>query len=105
MGLKPDQIDRLFKDMDTNQKEKTAGHVSRWEFFDYMDYSEPAKAAGGDGYGDIDPFGQDHKKFNELPHMGETGTTAAAAQPAPAAQPAAQSGSAGSTATSEQYTV
>jgi len=102
MGLKPDQIDRLLRDMDSNHKEKTPGHISKWEFFDYMDYAEPAKASGGDGYGDIDPFGQDHKKFNELPHMGETGTTAAAAQPAQtASQPAAST----PTDSSSQYTV
>jgi len=80
MKLKPDQVDRLFKDMDSNNKEKTGQALSKWEFFNYMDYEAPSKVTHGDGYGDIDPFGGDHKKFNELPHLGETGNTA----PAPA---------------------
>jgi len=66
MGLKPDQIDRLFKDMDSNHKENTPGHLSKWEFYDYLDYSEPLYRSWGDGYGDLDTWGSDHKKFNTL---------------------------------------
>lgn len=68
MGLKESQINRLFKDMDTNNGENTAGHLSKWEFFDYLDYSEPNFKSWGDGFGDLDGWGNDHKKFNMLPH-------------------------------------
>merc|ERR1719321_1581541 len=43
MKLKPEQIDRLLNDMDSNHKENTDGHLSKWEFFDYLDYEEPGK--------------------------------------------------------------
>merc|ERR1719271_2162993 len=68
MGLKPVQADRIFKEMDTNSKEKTGHHLSRWEFYTYLEYEEPNFTSTGDGYGDIDPWGFEHKKFNELPH-------------------------------------
>lgn len=76
MGLKADQIDRLFKDMDSNVREHTKGHLSKWEFYDYMDYSEPLFRTFGDGFGDLDNFGTDHKKFNTLPHKPATATKA-----------------------------
>jgi len=68
MGFKDDQIKRLFKEMDTNNGENTQNHVSMWEFFVYLDYEVPASKTWHDGYGDIDPFGVDHKKFNKLSH-------------------------------------
>merc|ERR1712224_865494 len=68
MGLKQDQIDRLFKEMDTNLRENTSGFLSKWEFYDYLDYSDPIWRTWGDGYGDMDGWGTDHKKFNMLPH-------------------------------------
>jgi hypothetical protein len=119
LKLKPDQIDRIFKAMDTNHKEKTGAHISKWEFYDYLDYQPPTTISRGDGYGDIDPFGTDHKKFNELPVDKATGTQPAA-QPAtssaggtqPAAQPAfpppTSAGTSAETSadpTSGQYTV
>jgi len=69
MKLNPDQERRIFKEMDTNHKEATGLHISKWEFYKYLDYEEPNFKSTGDGYGDIDPWGTDHKKFNELPHL------------------------------------
>merc|ERR1719272_1334361 len=66
MKLKPDQVARLFKNMDSNHKENTGHHVSKWEFYSYLDYEEPAFRSFNDGYGDIDAFGSDHKQFNKL---------------------------------------
>jgi len=76
MGLKPDQIDRLFKDMDTNIKENTPSHLSKWEFYEYLDYSDPLYRTWGDGFGDVDGFGNAHKKFNTLPQKPTTATKA-----------------------------
>merc|ERR1719265_98055 len=67
MGLPPADIDRIFKDMDSNHGEGTASHLSKWEFYKYMDYEEPLLRHWGDGFGDIDPFGSAHKEFNNLP--------------------------------------
>merc|ERR550537_838598 len=69
MRLKPDQEKRVFKEMDTNHRENTAIYISKWEFYKYLDYEEPNFKSTGDGFGDIDPWGTDHKKFNELPHL------------------------------------
>jgi hypothetical protein len=78
MGLPASDIDRIFKDMDTNHGEGTPEHLSKWEFFQYMDYEEPLFVSRGDGYGDIDPFGHAHKQFNDLPH---TAKAAVATEP------------------------
>jgi len=67
MKLKPDQIDRLFKDMDSNHNEATELHISKWEMYHYMDYEDARFITFQDGYGDVDPWGSEHKKFNELP--------------------------------------
>merc|ERR1719487_195497 len=69
MGLKPEQVTRVFGDMDKNPNEHTHSHISKREFFDYLDFDLPQYKTWGDGYGDIDPFGHAHKKFNTLPHM------------------------------------
>merc|ERR550537_1507595 len=69
MRLKPDQEKRVFKEMDTNHRENTQIYISKWEFYKYLDYEEPNFKSTGDGFGDIDPWGTDHKKFNELPHL------------------------------------
>lgn len=71
MGLQGVDIGRIFKDMDTNEGEATGLYLSKWEFFQYMDYDEPSVMTWGDGYGDIDPVGNAHKQFNELPHTPE----------------------------------
>jgi Ca2+-binding EF-hand superfamily protein len=68
MKLKPDQVKRIFKEMDTNNDEHTQDHVSEREFYDYLDYQPPHQITYEDGYGDIDPWGTHHKKFNTLPH-------------------------------------
>lgn len=68
MGLKPEQITRVFGEMDKNPKEHTHHHISKREFFDYLDFDLPNFKSWGDGYGDIDPWGTPHKKFNTLPH-------------------------------------
>jgi len=67
LHLKPDQVKRLIKEMDVNTGERTHGEISKWEFFKYMDYEEARFVTYQDGYGDIDPFGSEEKKFNELP--------------------------------------
>lgn len=67
LKLTPEQARKVWKDMNTNHKENTHGHISMWEFFKYLDYEPPPKVTWGDGYGDLDPFGHAHKKFNELP--------------------------------------
>merc|ERR550537_1648426 len=69
MRLKSEQEERIFKEMDINHEEKTHLHISEWEFYKYLDYEEPNFKSTGDGFGDIDPWGTDHKKFNELPHL------------------------------------
>jgi len=68
MGIPASDIDRIFKDMDSNHGEATPHHLSKAEFFQYMDYEVPLFVTWADGYGDIDPFGTAHKEFNELPH-------------------------------------
>jgi len=68
MGFKPDQVKRLFKEIDTNDGENSQNHISMWEFFTYIDYQIPARKTWHDGYGDIDAFGTEHKKFNTLSH-------------------------------------
>eukprot|EP00746_Dinoflagellata_sp_MGD_P165407 gnl/MRDRNA2_/MRDRNA2_94657_c0_seq1.p1 gnl/MRDRNA2_/MRDRNA2_94657_c0~~gnl/MRDRNA2_/MRDRNA2_94657_c0_seq1.p1 ORF type:complete len:1522 (+),score=530.41 gnl/MRDRNA2_/MRDRNA2_94657_c0_seq1:147-4712(+) len=68
MGLKPEQIERVFGEMDRNPNEHTHHHISKREFFDYLDFDLPNFKTWGDGYGDIDPWGTPHKKFNTLPH-------------------------------------
>jgi len=68
MGLKPEQIARVFSEMDKNPNEHTKHHISKREFFDYLDFDLPNFKSYGDGYGDIDPWGTSHKKFNTLPH-------------------------------------
>jgi Ca2+-binding EF-hand superfamily protein len=68
MGLGPAQVKRLFKDMDVNHKEHTQGFISHWEWNQFLDFEDPQEVTWNDGYGDIDPFGKDHKKFNVLPH-------------------------------------
>merc|ERR1719265_3027456 len=68
MGLGPAQIKRLFIDMDVNHKEHTQGFVSHWEWNHFLDFEDPNQVTWSDGYGDIDPWGKDHKKFNTLPH-------------------------------------
>jgi len=78
MKLKPDQVERIFKDMDSNHKESTQGGLSKWELFNYLDYEVPSFRTHGDGYGDIDAFGSDHKKFNELPNTHGAAAAAAA---------------------------
>merc|ERR1719161_394596 len=52
--------------MDSNHGENTDKHISKWEFYHYLDYEEPAFRTYGDGYGDIDGWGTEHKKFNKL---------------------------------------
>merc|ERR1719247_2231799 len=98
--------------MDSNHKENTEGGLSKWEFFNYLDYQEPSQIAYGDGYGDIDPFGADHKKFNKLQPMGEG--TASVSPPQSSTQPVQSAtqpvqgttgGSASGASTSSQYTV
>jgi len=69
MGLGPAQVKRLFEDMDVNHKERTQGFISHWEWNYFLDYQDPNQVTWNDGYGDIDPFGKDHKKFNTLPHV------------------------------------
>merc|ERR1719420_287466 len=69
MRLKADQEKRVFKEMDTNHRENTQIYISKWEFYKYLDYEELTFKSTGDGFGDIDPWGTDHKKFNELPHL------------------------------------
>jgi len=68
MRLKPDQVERIFKEMDHNLDEHTQDNISEREFYDYLDYEVPHLITYGDGYGDIDPWGTHHKKFNVLPH-------------------------------------
>jgi len=68
MDLKPDQVKRIFKEMDTNIDEHTQDHISEREFYAYMDYEKTMQITYGDGFGDIDPWGMHHKKFNTLPH-------------------------------------
>lgn len=70
MEFSPKQIARLWKSANTNHGENTHNGISRWELYTYIDWEEPAKVTWGDGFGDIDPFGRDHKKFNKLPHLG-----------------------------------
>merc|ERR1719271_756514 len=69
MRLKAEQEKRIFKEMDINHRENTQIFISKWEFYKYLDYEEPNFKSTGDGFGDIDPWGTDHKKFNELPHL------------------------------------
>lgn len=66
LGLNADQAARLWEGMDTNSGERTKGYVSKWEFFSYMEWEELLPQTWDDGFGDIDPWGLEHKKFNEL---------------------------------------
>merc|ERR1719335_26874 len=68
MRFKPDQVERIFKDIDTNRDEHTQEHISEREFYDYLDYQPTFEISYQDGFGDIDPWGLHHKKFNTLPH-------------------------------------
>merc|ERR1719324_1974102 len=72
MGLGPAQIKRLFSEMDTNEKEHTQGFVSHWEWNHFLDFEDPRQVTWNDGFGDVDPWGTDHKKFNTLPHETKT---------------------------------
>merc|ERR1719324_239959 len=83
MGIPTPDIDRIFKEMDSNHGESTPKHLSKWEFFQYMDYEEPLFVSRGDGFGEIDPFGTAHKEFNKLPH---TPKAAVATEPEAPAQ-------------------
>merc|ERR1719161_272727 len=49
---------------------KKEGGISKWEFLHFVHYSEITPLTTGDGYGDIDQFGHNHKKFNILPGPG-----------------------------------
>jgi len=66
LHLSAEQAESLWKRIDTNEGEHTQGHMSQWEFFHFMDYQEPKKITWADGFGDLDSFGADHKKFNTL---------------------------------------
>lgn len=72
MGLGPAQIKRLFTEMDINEKEHTQGHISHWEWNHFLDFEDPRQVTWNDGFGDVDPWGTDHKKFNTLPHETKT---------------------------------
>lgn len=82
MDFTPKQIKRLWKSANSNKGENTHNGISRWELYHYIDWEEPAKVTWGDGFGDIDPWGSDHKKFNKLPHLGgDDGYIAFGAEP------------------------
>jgi len=68
LGFNENQMKRLWGLLDTNEGENTKDYISRWEWFDLMDYEEPRFVTFGDGFGDIDPFGTEHKKFNVMTH-------------------------------------
>jgi len=70
MEFTPKQIKRLWKSANSNHAENTHSGISRWELYHYVDWEEPPKVTWGDGFGDIDPWGSEHKKFNTLPHLG-----------------------------------
>merc|ERR1719262_1226755 len=68
MKFAKQQAEMLFDQCDTNEGERTPEMVSQWEFFKFLDYDPPSQPTWGDGYGDIDPWGRTHKKFNKLRH-------------------------------------
>lgn len=72
LKLNAKQIKRIRREIDTNHEENTNHFISKWELYTYLDWQEPAKVTWGDGFGDIDPFGTTHKKFNKLTpkHLG-----------------------------------
>jgi len=74
LHLNAEQAARLWKLLDTNKGEHTQHFISKWEFYDFLDWQEPPPGATwGDGFGDIDPWGATHKKFNRLAHPAKYG--------------------------------